>query len=105
MIKLFKNINKKDYFLIIIMFILIYLQVWLDLKLPDYMSKITVLVQTEGSKMGEILLNGGYMLLCALFSMIFAIIVGYIVSVISSNLSKITRSKIFSYNNIIKGII
>ena len=95
MIKLFKNINKKDYFLIIIMFILIYLQVWLDLKLPDYMSKITVLVQTEGSKMGEILLNGGYMLLCALFSMIFAIIVGYIVSVISSNLSKITRSKIF----------
>lgn len=96
MIKLFKNINRRDYILIFIMFILIYFQVWLDLKMPDYMSKITVLVQTEGSKMSEILTNGGYMLTCALFSMIFAIIVGYMVSIISSNLSKVTRKKIFT---------
>ena len=96
MIKLFKNINRRDYILIFIMFILIYFQVWLDLKMPDYMSKITVLVQTEGSKMSEILTNGGYMLTCALFSMIFAIIVGYMVSIISSNLSKVTRKKLFT---------
>ena len=100
MINLFKNINKRDWILIFIMLILIYLQVWLDLKMPDYMSKITVLVQTEGSKMSEILTNGGYMLTCALFSMIFAIIVGYMVSIISSNLSKnVFISKSLSFFN------
>ena len=61
MLKLFKNFKKKDYTFLIISFILIFAQVYLELKMPDYMSEITLLVQTEGSKMKDILLNGSYM--------------------------------------------
>lgn len=53
--KLFKNLRKKDYLLILICAVIIFSEVWLELKMPDYMSNITVLVQTEGSKMSEIL--------------------------------------------------
>ena len=66
MIKLFKNLDRKSWVLILVCMILILAQVWIEKKMPDYMSKITVLVQTEGSQMNEILKNGGYMLLCAI---------------------------------------
>lgn len=95
MLKLFKNFTKKEYMLMIISFILILFQVWLELKMPDYMSEITVLVQTEGSKMSDILMNGGYMLLCAFGSLLSAVIVGYLISIVSSTFSLKTRKKIF----------
>ena len=91
MIKLVKNLGKKEWGLAIICLILIIGQVWLELKMPDYMSEITVLVQTEGSQMSEILKNGGYMLLCALVSLISAIIVGYLASKISATFSMKVR--------------
>lgn len=96
MFKLFKNFTKKDYLLILISFIFILVQVWLDLKLPDYMSEITKLVQTEGSKMSAILENGGYMLLCAFGSLLSAILVGYISSNVSASFSKTIRKKLFN---------
>ena len=96
MFKLFKNFTKKDYLLIFISFIFILVQVWLDLKLPDYMSEITKLVQTEGSKMSAILENGGYMLLCAFGSLLSAILVGYISSNVSASFSKNIRKKLFN---------
>ena len=96
MFKLFQNFTKKDYLLIFISFIFILVQVWLDLKLPDYMSEITKLVQTEGSKMSAILENGGYMLLCAFGSLLSAILVGYISSNVSASFSKIIRKKLFN---------
>lgn len=95
MFKLFKNFSKKDIGFILVSLVLIVLQVWLDLKMPDYMSEITILVQTEGSKMSDILLNGGYMLSCALGSLISAIIVGYLASNISASFSMRVRKKIF----------
>ena len=95
MFKLFKNFTKKDYLLIFISLIFILVQVWLDLKLPDYMSEITKLVQTEGSKMSAILQNGGYMLLCAFGSLLSAILVGYIASNVSASFSKNIRKKLF----------
>lgn len=95
MLKLFKNFKKKDLFLILISIILIVFQVWLDLRMPDYMSEITVLVQTEGSELKDILLNGGYMMLCALGSLISAIIVGYLASNISASFSMKVRKKLF----------
>ena len=95
MFKLFKNFTKKDYFLILSCIVLIVAQVWLDLKLPDYMSAITRLVQTENSTMGEILKQGSYMLLCAFGSLTSAIIVGYLASKLSANFSLNLRSKIF----------
>lgn len=96
MFKLLKNFTKKDYLLIFISFIFILVQVWLDLKLPDYMSEITKLVQTEGSKMSAILENGGYMLLCAFGSLLSAILVGYISSNVSASFSKTIRKKLFN---------
>ena len=95
MIKLIKQFNKKDWGLEILSVILIVFQVWLDLKMPDYMSKITVLVQTEGSQMSDILQNGGYMLLCALGSLVAAVFTGYLTSNISSDFSMTIRDKIF----------
>jgi len=95
MIKLLKSLGKKEWILAVIAFILIITQVWLDLKLPDYMSQITILVQTEGSKMIDILKNGGYMLLCALGSLFAAVLTGYLTSTISSKFSMKVRKKIF----------
>lgn len=96
MFKLFKNLNKKDIFYIFLCIFFIVFQVWLDLKIPDYMSAITRLVQTEGSKMSEILTQGGYMLLCAGLSLIAAIIVGYFAAYVSSSFSKNVRGKLFN---------
>ncbi len=95
MLKLIKNITKREWIIAFISFILIFAQVWLELKMPDYMSEITVLVQTEGSKMSDILMNGGYMLLCAFGSLVAAIIVGYLIANISASFSRKTRKKLF----------
>ena len=95
MLKLFKNFTKKDYGLILICIILIFFQVWLDLKLPDYMSEITKLVKTEGSEIADILVQGVYMMLCAGGSLISAIIVGYLASLISATFSMNIRKKVF----------
>ena len=95
MIKLLKSFEKKEWLLAVICFLLVVFQVALELKMPDYMSEITVLVQTEGSEMKDILINGGYMLLCALGSLVMAVISGYIASKISANFSMKIRKKIF----------
>ena len=96
MFKLFKNFNTKDLLIIILCIIFVVIQVWLDLKLPDYMSSITRLVQTEGSSMNEIILQGVYMLLCAFGSLLSAICVGYMSSLLSASFSKVLRKKIFN---------
>ena len=96
MLKLIKNFTKKDWLIIGISLVLIFMQVWLDLKMPDYMSQITVLVETEGSKMSDILKNGGYMLLCAFGSLLGAFIVGFIIAKLSAGFSKKLRNKIFN---------
>ena len=95
MLKLLKDFTKKDYLIIFIAILLIVFQVWLDLKLPDYMSEITVLVQTEGSQMSEILEQGGYMLFCAGGSLVSAIIVGYLASLLSASFSRTLMKKLF----------
>ena len=96
MFKLLKNLQKKDWILIVISFILIFAQVWLELKMPDYMSQITKLVQTPGSQMSEILTNGGYMVGCALGSLLAAVVTGYFISGISSSFSMNVRKKLFN---------
>lgn len=95
MFKLFKNLSTKDKIYVVICIVLIVFQVWLELKMPDYMSAITRLVQTEGSKMFDILEQGAYMLACAGGSLISAIIVGYFASLVASSFSATLRLKIF----------
>ena len=96
MFKVFKNFTKKDLLFIILCIALVAIQVFLDLRLPDYMSEITRLIQTEGSTMPEILTQGAYMLGCAFGSLAMAIAVGFFASRLSANFSKTLRRKIFT---------
>ena len=95
MFKLFKSFNKKDLVLIITCISLVALHVWLELRIPDYMSQITQLVQTEGSKMSAIIEQGSFMIICAFASLICNIVVGYFAAKIASKFSSKTRKKIF----------
>ncbi len=93
---LFKNFKKKEIIQTIICIGLVLVQVWLDLKLPDYMTEITKLVKTDGTEISAILKQGGYMLLCAFGSLISAVIVCYLCSSISASFSKNLRKKLFN---------
>lgn len=91
-----RQLNKKQWLSMLLIVGLVMLQVWLELEIPDYMSEITVLIQTEGNMISEILLAGGKMLVCAITSAICAIIVGYIVAKVSAGVSKKIRSELFN---------
>ncbi len=96
MFKLIKRMRGKEWAQVLISLVFIVIQVWLDLKLPDYMSEITRLTQTPGSEMSEIWTAGGYMLLCALGSLAAAIIVGFFAARIAAAFSQQIRSQLFS---------
>ena len=95
MLRLFRFLKAKEWVFIVLSFGLIIFQVWLDLKLPDYMSKITTLVQTEGSKMIEVWEAGGLMLACALGSLLTAVVVSFIASRVSAVLSYRMRQGVY----------
>ena len=95
MIKLLKDFNKKDIMVILLCILIMIFQVWIELKLPEYMSSITRLIQTDGSKMKDILSEGGYMLACALGSMVSAVMIGYFASGLSASYSLRLREKVF----------
>ncbi len=95
MIKLLKNLTKKEILYALICICLVATHVWLELKVPDYMSGITKLVQTEGSKMSDILEQGALMLGCAFASLICNIVVGYFAARVASSFSATVRKKIF----------
>ena len=97
MLKLLKNFKIKEWLLVLLTFAFVFAQVWLELKMPDYMQEITVLVQTTGSEISEILKNGGFMLLCAFGSLFFTVIVGYIVAYLSSTFSYRVRKQLFNH--------
>lgn len=95
MFKLFKNYSWKEVFWILVVVALVSLQVHFDLKLPDYMSEITRLVETEGSAMSDTIHNGVMMIGCAFASLLAAIVVGYIASNLSATLSLRIRKTLF----------
>ncbi|WP_101773589.1 ABC transporter ATP-binding protein [Peptostreptococcus faecalis] len=95
MIKIFKYFSKKEWGLVFFTLFFIVVQVWLDLTMPDYMSKITVLVQTEGSTMSDILSAGGKMILCAFGSLLASIVTAIAASRIASDFSADLRRILF----------
>lgn len=95
MVKLFRYLKKREWIMAAVSLVFIISQVWLDLRLPEYMSEITVLVQTDGSTMSEILTAGGKMLGCALGSMAMAIITCYFASVIAASVSRRLQSELY----------
>ena len=96
MIRIIRYLNKKQWMQILLSFVFIVTQVYLDLKIPDYMSKITMYVESPGHTVSDIIGEGKWMLLCAFGSLISAIIVGYLASKVSASFSKDLRSRIFS---------
>ena len=96
MFKILKRIKAKEWLQAALSLVFIVAQVWLDLKLPEYMSEITRLTQTPGSAMSDIWKAGGYMLLCALGSLMAAIIVGFLAAQIAASFSMRLRSLMFN---------
>ena len=95
MLKLLKKFTKTEWLLTCVAFVFIVLQVWMDLTIPDYMSEITTLVQTEGSAMGDILTAGGKMLGCALGSFAASVVTVICAARIASNFSSNLRDLLF----------
>ena len=95
MLKLMKNFNKKDVMVIFTCITIMVFQVWIELRLPEYMSTITRLIQTAGSSVSEVLKQGSHMLLCAFGSMASAIMIGYLSSGLSASFSLKLREKVF----------
>ena len=96
MFSLLKKMNRKQVIFIIICVVFITLQVYLDLKLPDYMTSITILVQTKGSSMSDVLIEGLKMMLCAFGSLISAFITGYFAAYVAASFGKNLRRDIFT---------
>ena len=96
MIKILKHLKPSQWWQVIACFGFIVVQVWLNLKMPDYMAEITQLVETPGSKMADVWTQGGYMLLCALGSLTSMVIVGFIAARVAASLSQRLRSMQFA---------
>ena len=94
--KLIKKLTLKQIILVFISIAFVTIQVWLDLKIPDYMNEITKLIQTPGTKIKDILNPGSYMVLCAFGSLISSIIVGYFASYIAASFAYRLRKDIFN---------
>ncbi len=95
MLKIFKYLQKNEWTLVLFSFIFIVVQVWLDLKLPDYMAEITMLLQMDGTTVADLVQPSAYMLLCAVGSLIAAVIVGFFAAKIAAGLSKRLRGNVF----------
>lgn len=95
MLRILKHLRWKEWLLVAACVVLIVGQVQLDLALPDYMSEITRLVQTEGSQMSDILCAGGKMLLCALGSMLLTVCTTFFTAQIASRFSARLRGEMY----------
>ena len=95
MLNMFRYFNKRDYLLLFLSVVFIILQVYLELKIPEYIAEITRLTQTEGSDISQILNQGAWMLLCALGSLIFAVAVGYCAATASASFQKNIRAAFY----------
>ena len=96
MVKILKYLKPAEWLLTLISLVFIAAQVWLDLKLPDYMSEITGYVQTEGSTMSQIWEAGAKMVLCAFGSLLAAFVVGYFAARIAASFTARLRSMLFN---------
>lgn len=95
MLRVFKNLKKSDVLCMLAAIVFIVAQVWLDLKMPDYMNEITQLVQTPGNEMSQVLSAGGKMLVCAIGSLISSVIVSVFAAKIATNFGATLRGKLF----------
>ncbi len=90
-----KHFPKKSWLFVLLNIVCILTQVWLELKMPDYMAEITALTQTQGSEISDILLAGSKMMLCALLALVLAIIIHFICAKIAADYSFSMRAKLY----------
>ena len=96
MLKMLKNLTWKEWLMATVSVVFIVAQVWLDLKLPEYMSQITALLTTGSDNMSEIWKNGGFMIACAVGSALMSVVVGFFAARIAAKLGLIIRGKVYS---------
>lgn len=96
MLQLLRYLDKRQRGQALLTLVFVVLQVWLDLTLPDYTATITSLAETPGSTMGQILVQGGYMMLCAAGSLVCNVICVYLASRVAAGLSRTLREKVFN---------
>ncbi len=96
MSRIVKNFKLREWIFIAITFCLTIGQVWLDLKIPDYMSEVTILVQTDGSTMGEILSVGGWMLLCSIGSLILTVTISFFAAQMATTVAMRMRAEVYN---------
>ena len=107
MVKIFRNLTKRDIVCILCCVLLVLAQVWLDLTMPDYTQRLTEAVSRSGAQQAlnsvgtvdtsEVWKNGGMMLLCAVGSMTAAIFCGFFASRVAANFAKTLRKKLFTH--------
>ena len=97
MLKLFKNMRRREVLMAALCALLVLGQVYFDLTLPDYMTDLTALIKTQGSRTADILSVGGKMLLCALASAVLAVVCGYLSARTASGFSYTLRKKLFEH--------
>ena len=94
MIKMFKEMTKKEVTFFVGSILFMILQVWLELKIPGYMSDITKLV-TTGGETSEVINIGIIMILCALGGFFISVVIGFFSSFVGTSFEKNLRSKIY----------
>ncbi|WP_294098849.1 ABC transporter ATP-binding protein [uncultured Ruminococcus sp.] len=97
MIKLLKNIGRREVFMAVLCALLVLGQVYFDLTLPDYMTDLTMMLNTAGSETSDILNVGLKMLGCTLASAALAIVCGYLSAKTASGFSYTVREKLFNH--------
>ncbi len=95
MIRLLKKMRRKEWLMALVCMLLVLGQIYFDLRLPDYMSNLTVLVNTPDSTVGDILRTGGSMLGCTLASAVLAIVCGYLAARVAAGFSYVVRRQVF----------
>lgn len=96
MFKLLKRIKPIEWLFVFVGIVFIVAQVYLDLKMPDYMNTITQIAQGSGGEMSDIWINGVYMLLCALGSMACSVITSLFFVRIAADFSARLRESLYT---------
>lgn len=96
MIKLLKNLRRREKLMALVCLVFVVCQVYFDLRLPDYMTELTVLIKTSGTT-ADIVNIGLKMLGCTAVSALLAVACGYFASKTASGLSFAVREKLFHH--------
>ncbi len=94
--KLSQFIGRREWGLALVAFIAIIVQVFFDLRLPDYMQDITQIIVMPDAEVSDVLEQGAYMLGCALGSMAAAVVTGFAMAMIGATLSRNMRAAVFN---------